>query len=42
MAVPRQEAADKSVRKVTIPLTHAEAAVLEEVLAAAVRRLVGW
>ncbi len=42
MGVSRQEAADKSVRKVTIPLTHAEAAVLEEVLAAAVRRLVGW
>lgn len=42
MGVSRQEAADKSVRKVTIPITHAEAAVLEQVLQAAVRRLLGW
>jgi hypothetical protein len=42
MGVSRQEAADKSVRKVAIPLTHAEAAVLDQVLAAAVRRLIGW
>lgn len=42
MGVSRQEAADKSVRKVAIPVTHAEAAVLEQVLAAAVRRLIGW
>lgn len=42
MGLSRQEAADKSVRKVVIPVTHAEAAVLEQVLAAAVRRLVGW
>ena len=42
MGVSRQDAADKSVRKVVIPVTHAEAAVLGEVLAAAVRRLVGW
>lgn len=42
LGLSRQEAADKSVRKVVIPVTHAEAAVLEQVLAAAVRRLVGW
>lgn len=42
LGLSRQEAADKSVRKVLIPVTHAEAAVLEQVLAAAVRRLVGW
>ncbi|MCH7228968.1 hypothetical protein [Haloferula sp. A504] len=42
MGLSRQESADKSVRKVVIPVTHAEAAVLEQVLAAAVRRLVGW
>lgn len=42
MGVSRQEVADKSVRKVVIPVTHGEAAVLEQVLAAAVRRLIGW
>jgi hypothetical protein len=42
MGLSRQESADRSVRKVVIPVTHAEAAVLEQVLAAAVRRLVGW
>lgn len=42
MSVSRQESADKSLRKVTIPLTHAEAAVLETVLRAAVTRILGW
>ena len=40
--VSRQDAADKSVRKVSIPLTHGEAAVLETALRAAVTRLLGW
>ena len=42
MSVSRQETADKSVRKVTIPVTHAEAAVLETALRAAVTRLLEW
>ena len=42
MSLSRQDATDKSVRKVVIPLTHGEAAVLETVLKAAVCRLVGW
>jgi len=42
MTVSRQEAADKTLRKVSIPLTHAEAAVLEAALRTAVARLVGW
>lgn len=42
LSVSRQEAADKSLRKVTIPLTHGEAAVLESALRAAVARLLGW
>jgi hypothetical protein len=40
--ISRQDAADKSVRKVSIPLTHGEAAVLEAALRTAVGRLVGW
>lgn len=42
MSVSRQETADKSVRKVTIPVTHAEAAILETALRTAVTRLLGW
>jgi len=42
MAVSRQQADDKSVRKVTIPVTHAEAAVLETAIRAAITRLLGW
>lgn len=42
MAVSRQTLADKAVRKVTIPLTHAEAAVLETALRTAIVRLLGW
>ena len=42
MSVSRQDTADKSVRKVTIPVTHAEAAVLETALRTAVTRLLGW
>ncbi len=42
LTLSRQDSADKSVRKVSIPLTHAEAAVLEAALRTAVGRLVGW
>lgn len=42
MTVSRQDSADKSLRKVTIPLTHGEAAVLETALRAAVTRLLRW
>lgn len=42
LSVSRQDNADKSVRKVTIPVTHAEAAVLETALRAATTRLLDW
>lgn len=42
MSVSRQEAETKALRKVAIPLTHAEAAVLATLLDAAVTRLIGW
>ena len=42
MVMSRQETASKSVRKVTIPVTHAEAAILETALRAAITRLLGW
>ena len=42
MTVSRQEGADKSLRKVSIPLTHAEAAVLEAALRVATERIIGW
>lgn len=42
LTVSRQEATDKSVRKVTISLSHGEAVVLETGLRAAVTRLLGW
>ena len=42
LTISRQEAADKSVRKVSIPITHGEAAVLEAALRTAVSRMVGW
>jgi hypothetical protein len=42
MSVSRQDAADKSLRKVTIPITHAEAAVLETAFRAAITRILGW
>jgi len=42
MSVSRQEAADKSLRKVTIPVSHAEAAVLETALRNAVTTLLAW
>lgn len=42
LSISRQATADKSLRKVTIPLSHGEAAVLETALRTAVTRLLGW
>lgn len=42
MSVSRQDGASKSVKKVAIPITHAEAAILETALRSAVIRLLGW
>jgi hypothetical protein len=42
LTISRQESEDKQLRKVTIPLTQAEAAVLETALRTAVTRVLGW
>lgn len=42
LSISRQDSTDKSLRKVTLPLSHGEAAVLESVLHAAAPRLLGW
>ena len=42
MVVSRQLNADKTVRKVGIPISHAEAAVLETAFRAATTRILGW
>ncbi|MES2997230.1 MAG: hypothetical protein V4733_10515 [Verrucomicrobiota bacterium] len=42
ISISRQQTDDKSVKKITIPLSHGEAAVLELALRAAVTRLLGW
>ncbi len=42
MTLSRQDSADKSLRKVTIPVSHAEAAVLETALRAAITRILEW
>ncbi len=42
LAVTRQETADRSLRKVAVPLTHAEAAVLETAIRTAIARILGW
>ena len=42
MSISRQDAADRSLRKVRIPISHPEAAVLETVLRTAITRIVGW
>lgn len=42
MTLSRQDAADKSLRKVVIPVSHAEVAVLETALRAAITRILGW
>ena len=42
LSISRQTTEDKSLRKVTIPLSHGEAAVLETALRAAITRLLAW
>ena len=42
LSISRQEIADKSLRKVSIPITHPEAAVLEVALRIATSRIMGW
>jgi hypothetical protein len=42
MSVSRQDAATKQLRKLTIPVTHSEAAILSILLQAAATRLIGW
>lgn len=42
MSLSRQDLSDKSVRKVTIPVTHAEAAVLETAMRVAISRILQW
>jgi hypothetical protein len=40
--ISRQEEQDKTLRRVTLPLTHAEAALLETALRTAAERIMGW
>lgn len=40
--ISRQEGNDKKTRRVAIPLTHAEAALLETALRTATDRIMGW
>ncbi len=42
MSTSRQETSTKTVKKVAISITHAEAAILETALRAAITRLIGW
>ncbi len=42
VTLSRQDASDQSVKKVSIPMTHSEAAVLETALRTAVGRLLQW
>jgi len=42
ITISRQETADKTLRKVTIPLSHAEAAILETALKTAINRILAW
>jgi hypothetical protein len=42
MSISRQDATDKSLRKVRIPISHSDAAVLETVLQTATTRILGW
>lgn len=42
MTLSRQDANDQSVKKISIPITHSEAAVLETALRTAVGRLLQW
>ena len=42
MSLSRQNQSDKSLKKVTIPVSHGEAAILETILRTAVIRILGW
>jgi hypothetical protein len=42
LSISRQATADKTVRKLTIPISQGEAAVLETALRTAVTRILGW
>jgi Whirly transcription factor len=42
LSISRQEEATKTLRKVAIPLSHAEAAILETALRIAIRRILAW
>ena len=42
LSISRQDAVDKSLRKVSIPISHAEAALLETALRVAVERILRW
>lgn len=42
VALSRQDAATKQVQKVAVPMSQAEAAVLETALKTAIARLLGW
>lgn len=42
LSISRQEVADKSLRKVSLPMTHPEAAILEVALRIATSRIIGW
>jgi hypothetical protein len=42
LSISRQDSADKSLRKVTIPLSHGEAAILETALQTAIKRILAW
>jgi hypothetical protein len=42
MHLSRQDASTKKVQKVSVPVSHAEAAVLETALKTAVARLLSW
>lgn len=42
ISISRQDATDKSLRKVTLPLSHAEAAVLESALRSAITAILAW
>lgn len=42
MSLSRQVQKDKTLRKVTIPVSHSEAAVLETAVRSAISRILGW
>lgn len=42
LSISRQDSVDKTLRKVTIPLGHGEAAALETALQTAISRILGW